>query len=50
MVATWVRDAWDHSPMLCGCFRAYSLTAFGARRSELPSRSTGFTALPRHLP
>ena len=32
-----------------GFFRAYSLTASGARRSELPSRSTGLTALPRHL-
>ncbi len=49
MVATWVRDACDHSPMLCGCLRAYSLTALGARRSELPSRRTGLTALPRIL-
>src|SRR5271154_2214223 len=49
MVATWVRDAIDHSPMLCGCLRAYSLTALGARRSELPCRRTGLTALPRHL-
>ena len=47
---TWVRDAIDHFPMLCGCLRANSLTALGARRSELPSRRTGFTALPRHLP
>ena len=29
--------------------RAYAFTAFGARRSELPSRSTGFTALPLTL-
>ena len=50
MCATCVREAIDHSPMLCGCLRAYSLTALGARRSELPSRRTGFTALPRHLP
>ncbi|CKN70360.1 Uncharacterised protein [Mycobacterium tuberculosis] len=49
MCATWVREAIDHSPMLCGCLRAYSFTALGARRSELPWRSTGFTALPRHL-
>ncbi|SKV96938.1 Uncharacterised protein [Mycobacteroides abscessus subsp. massiliense] len=49
MVATWVRDACDHVPMLCGCLRAYSFTARGARRSELPSRRMGFTALPRHL-
>ncbi|SKW70181.1 Uncharacterised protein [Mycobacteroides abscessus subsp. abscessus] len=49
MVATCVREACDHSPILCGCLRAYSLTAFGARRSELPSRRMGFTALPRHL-
>ena len=32
-----------------GFLRAYSLTALGARRSELPSRSTGFTAEPMHL-
>jgi len=37
----------DHAPMECGCLRAYSLTAFGARRSELPSRRTGLTAEPR---
>jgi hypothetical protein len=50
MWETCVRDAWLHSDMLCGFLRAYSLTARGARRSELPSRSTGFTALPMHLP
>jgi hypothetical protein len=46
IVATWLRDSDDHAPIECGFFRAYSLTAFGARRSELPSRSTGFTAEP----
>ena len=44
------RDAWLHSAMLCGFLRAYSLTAFGARRSELPSRRTGFTDEPIDLP
>ena len=33
-------------PYECGCAAAYCLTEAGARRSELPSRSTGFTALP----
>ena len=45
-VATLVLESLDHAPMVCGCFLAYSLTALGARRSELPSRSTGFTAEP----
>ena len=49
MCETCVRDAWLHSAMLCGFLRANSFTAFGARRSELPSRSTGFTALPSTL-
>ena len=49
MVETWVLESLDHAPMRCGFWRAYSLTAFGARRSELPSRSTGFTALPLTL-
>src|SRR5580698_7806962 len=30
-----------------GCFRANAFTDPGARRSELPSRNTGFTADPR---
>ncbi len=38
------------APIECGFFRAYSLTAFGARRSELPCRSTGLTAEPRATP
>ena len=49
IVATWVADSGDHAPMECGCLRAYSFTDLGARRSELPSRSTGFTALPLTL-
>ena len=36
----------DHVPMRCGFARAYALTEDGARRSELPSRNTGFTADP----
>ena len=40
---------WLHSAMLCGFLRAKAFTALGARRSELPSRSTGFTAEPMHL-
>ena len=39
-----------HSAIECGFLRAYSFTARGARRSELPSRSTGLTAEPMHLP
>ena len=50
MCATFVLESGDHLPMLCGCVRAYCFTAPGARRSELPSRSTGFTALPSTLP
>ena len=46
MCATCDFEAASHLPMRCGCLRAYAFTAFGARRSELPSRSTGFTALP----
>ncbi len=46
MVATWVAESDDQTPMECGFFLAYSLTAFGARRSELPWRRTGLTALP----
>jgi hypothetical protein len=50
IVATCVFDSGDHAPIECGCDLAYSLTAFGARRSELPSRSTGLTADPSTLP
>ena len=46
IVATEVLEVGDHAPMEWGCLRAYSLTAFGARRSELPSRRTGLTAEP----
>ena len=49
MVATLVFEVGSQAPMECGCLRAYSLTAFGARRSELPSRSTGLTAEPMTL-
>ena len=46
MVATVVREPCDHSPMECGWLRANAFTAAGARRSELPWRRTGLTALP----
>ena len=49
IVATWVFESGDQAPIECGCLRAYSLTAFGARRSELPSRRTGLTADPLTL-
>ncbi len=49
MCATSVRESGDHAPIECGCVRAYCLTEAGARRSELPSRSTGLTALPLTL-
>ena len=49
MVATWVLESGDHAPIECGCLRAYCFTEAGARRSELPSRSTGLTALPLTL-
>ena len=49
MVATLVFDSAVHAPIECGCCRAYSLTDAGARRSELPSRRTGLTALPLTL-
>ncbi len=48
-VETCVLESADQAPMRWGFWRAYSLTALGARRSELPSRSTGFTALPFSL-
>ena len=41
-----VFESGDHTPIECGFFRAYCFTDAGARRSELPSRSTGLTALP----
>ena len=46
IVTTWVRDSPDHAPIECGCERANAFTDAGARRSELPSRRTGLTALP----
>ena len=46
MVATWVWESADQAPILWGCFLAWFFTEAGARRSELPCRSTGFTALP----
>ena len=46
VVETCERDCAGQSPIVCGCFRAYSFTEAGARRSELPCRSTGLTALP----
>ncbi len=46
IVATWVLESDDHAPIECGCLRTNALTDAGARRSELPSRSTGLTALP----
>ncbi len=50
IVDTCVFEALDQAPIGCGFARAYSLTASGARRSELPSRRTGFTALPLTFP
>jgi len=38
-----------HSAIACGFLRAYSFTARGARRSELPSRSTDSPRWPVHL-
>ena len=49
IVATCDLLSLDQAPILCGFLRAYSLTGFGARLSELPSRKTGFTALPKTL-
>jgi len=46
IVDTCAFESGFHGPILCGCFLAYSFTAPAARRSEFPSRSTGFTALP----
>src|SRR5436189_230215 len=47
MVAMCVFESGVHRPIVCGCFLAYSFTAAAARRSEFPSRSTGFTPLAR---
>ena len=46
IVETCVLESFDHAPIECGCLRANAFTDAGARRSELPSRSTGLTALP----
>ena len=46
IVATCDLESFDQSPIECGWLRTYSLTEAGARRSELPSRRTGLTALP----
>ena len=46
IVETCVLESFDHAPIECGCLRANAFTEAGARRSELPSRSTGLTALP----
>ena len=42
-------ESLDHAPIRCGLSCAYCLTASATRRSELPSRRTGFTALPNIL-
>ena len=34
-----------HAPTRCGCALAQALTEAGARRSELPSRRAGLTAI-----
>ena len=47
MCATWAFESGGQALSLCGCFRENAFTDSGERRSELPSRSTGFTALPR---
>ena len=49
IVATLVLESGDQAPIRCGCWRAKFLTEAGARRSELPSRRTGLTALPLTL-
>ena len=46
IVATCDVESGDQAPMRCGCARAKALADAGARRSELPSRRTGLTALP----
>ena len=49
IVATCEPDCDDQAPIEWGWRRAYDLTEAGARRSELPSRKTGLTALPLTL-
>ena len=49
MCATVVVEPVSHLPILCGFFMANDLTGPATRRSELPSRSTGFTAEPSTL-
>jgi hypothetical protein len=49
MWATSLRLSVDHLPRRWGFFLEKLLTEGGQRRSELPSRSTGFTALPKTL-
>ncbi len=46
IVTTRERDCGDQAPIECGWRWAKALTEAGARRSELPSRRTGFTADP----
>ena len=46
IVVTCERESGDQAPIECGWLRANCLTEAGARRSELPSRSTGLTAEP----
>ena len=46
MVATWLFESGAQAIMGGGFRRAKSFTDRGARRSELPCRRTGFTALP----
>ncbi len=49
MWATCDLESGAQAASLCGCFLENALTESGERRSELPSRSTGLTALPRTL-
>ena len=49
MWATLVLESADQAPMRCGWFFTNCFTDAGARRSELPSRRTGLTALPLTL-
>ena len=49
IVETCEAESRDHAPIECGWCRANALTDAGARRSELPWRSTGLTALPLTL-
>jgi hypothetical protein len=46
IVETCDLESFDHSPIECGWALANDFTDAGARRSELPSRSTGLTAEP----